>query len=56
MNGLIKAWDKEIPGLRTGSRVLIIAPPADAYGSRAQAKIPASSTLAFVVDVLGVDS
>jgi peptidylprolyl isomerase len=56
VNGLIKAWDKEIPGIRTGSRVLIIAPPADAYGSRGQAKIPANSTLAFVVDVLGVDS
>lgn len=56
VNGLIKAWDKKIPGLRTGSRVLIIAPPADAYGSKAQAKIPANSTLAFVVDVLGVDS
>jgi peptidylprolyl isomerase len=56
VNALIKAWDKEIPGIRTGSRVLIIAPPADAYGSRAQAKIPAKSTLAFIVDVLGVDS
>jgi peptidylprolyl isomerase len=56
VNGLIPAWDKTIPSLRVGSRVLIIAPPADAYGSRAQAKIPANSTLVFVVDVLGVDS
>jgi peptidylprolyl isomerase len=56
VKGLIPAWDKKIPGLRTGSRVLIISPPADAYGSRAQAKIPANSTLVFVVDVLGVDS
>lgn len=56
VKGLIPAWDKKIPGLRTGSRVLIISPPADAYGSRAQAKIPANSTLVFVVDVLGVDN
>jgi len=56
VNGLIPAWDKVIPGLREGSRVLIIAPPKDAYGSHAQQNIPANSTLTFVVDVLGVDS
>jgi peptidylprolyl isomerase len=56
VNGLIPAWDKVIPGLRQGSRVLIIAPPAQGYGSRAQQGIPKNSTLTFVVDVLGVDS
>lgn len=55
VNGLIGAWDKKIPGLTRGSRVLIIAPPKDAYGDREQPNIPAGSTLAFVVDVLGVD-
>jgi peptidylprolyl isomerase len=56
VRGLIPAWDKAIPGLRKGSRVLIIAPPGEAYGSHAQQGIPKNSTLAFVVDVLGVDS
>jgi peptidylprolyl isomerase len=56
VHGLIRAWDQVIPGLRRGSRVLIIAPPKDAYGSRAQSGIPKNSTLVFVVDVLGVDS
>jgi peptidylprolyl isomerase len=56
VGGLIPAWDKVIPGLKQGSRVLIIAPPGDAYGSRAQQGIPANSTLTFVVDVLGVDA
>ena len=56
VKGLIPAWDKVIPGLKQGSRVLIIAPPEDAYGSRGQSGIPANSTLTFVVDVLGVDS
>lgn len=56
VNGLIPAWDKVIPGLKEGSRVLIIAPPKDGYGSRGQQGIPANSTLTFVVDVLGVDS
>ena len=52
---LIPAWDKVIPGLKLGSRVLIIAPPKQAYGAQAQQNIPKNSTLAFVVDVLGVD-
>jgi peptidylprolyl isomerase len=55
VNGLIPAWDKVIPGLKRGSRVLIIAPAEDAYGDREQPNIPAGSTLTFVVDVLGVD-
>jgi peptidylprolyl isomerase len=56
VNGLIPAWDKVIPGLKQGSRVIIIAPPDQAYGSQARPGIPANSTLTFVVDVLGVDS
>ena len=56
VNGLIKAWDDVIPGLKRGSRVLIIAPASEAYGARAQTGIPKNSTLAFVVDILGVDS
>lgn len=56
VHGLIPAWDKVIPGLKQGSRVLIIAPPADGYGAQARPGIPANSTLTFVVDVLGVDS
>jgi peptidylprolyl isomerase len=55
VKGLIPAWDKVIPGLKRGSRVLIIAPPEDAYGDQEQPNIPAGSTLTFVVDVLGVD-
>jgi peptidylprolyl isomerase len=55
VNGLIPAWDKVIPGLKRGSRVLIIAPPEDGYGDQEQPSIPAGSTLTFVVDVLGVD-
>jgi len=55
VHGLIPAWDKLIPGLKQGSRVLIIAPPEDAYGAQGQpGKIPPNATLAFVVDILGV--
>lgn len=51
---VIPAWDKEIPGLKLGSRVLIIAPPSAAYGNKANGNIPANSTLVFVVDILGI--
>lgn len=49
---VIKAWDETLVGKKVGSRVVIVAPPADAYGSQARGPIPANSTLAFVVDIL----
>ena len=53
---LIKAWDQGLVGVKTGSRVMIIAPPEYGYGPQgnAQAKIKGTDTLVFVVDVLGV--
>lgn len=56
VNSLIPAWDEQIPGLKQGSRVMIIAPPESAYGDQDQPNIPGGSTLVFVVDVLGVDA
>ena len=45
------------PGPEAGSRVLIIAPPAGGRTAPARSQAsPTNSTLAFVVDVLGVDS
>ncbi|WP_050348547.1 FKBP-type peptidyl-prolyl cis-trans isomerase [Arsenicicoccus sp. oral taxon 190] len=49
---VIPAWDKCLTGQKVGSRVLVVAPPADAYGAQAQGKIPANSTLVFVVDLV----
>lgn len=54
LSGVVPAWDKALPGLREGSRVVIVAPPATAYGATAQPGIPAGSTLVYVLDVLGV--
>ena len=52
---LISAWDTGLVGVKVGSRVMIVAPPADAYGSAGQpsAGISGTDTLVFVVDVLG---
>jgi peptidylprolyl isomerase len=56
IGGLIKAWDEAIVGAKRGSRLLIVAPPEMAYGEQGSPPaIPADATLAFVVDVLGVD-
>jgi len=56
VGGLIKAWDEGLVGLNRGSRVLIIAPPEFGYGPKGSPpKIPGDATLAFVVDILGVD-
>jgi peptidylprolyl isomerase len=52
---LIPAWDKALVGVKVGSRVLLVVPPADGYGSAGQtnAGISGTDTLVFVVDVLG---
>ena len=50
--GVIPGWDKGLVGKKVGSRVLLVVPPADGYGAQAQGKIPANSTLVFVVDIL----
>lgn len=53
---LIKGWDEGLVGVKTGSRVIIVAPPEFGYGKQGnpQAKIKGTDTLIFVVDVLGV--
>jgi peptidylprolyl isomerase len=55
MNKLIQGWDKGLVGVKRGSRVMLIVPPGQGYGSQAQPNIPANSTLVFVVDILGTD-
>jgi FKBP-type peptidyl-prolyl cis-trans isomerase len=52
---VIKGWDDSLVGKRVGSRVLLVVPPADGYGTQgsAQAGIKGTDTLVFVVDILG---
>jgi FKBP-type peptidyl-prolyl cis-trans isomerase len=51
---VIKGWDTGLVGQTVGSRVLLVIPPADGYGSAgaSQAGIKGTDTLVFVVDVL----
>jgi len=56
VGSVIPAWDEGLVGVKQGSRVMIIAPPDKAYGKDGRPpEIPGNSTLAFVIDVLGVD-
>jgi len=52
LGSVVKGWTNGLSGVKVGSRVLLEVPPALGYGEKAQGKIPANSTLFFVVDVL----
>ena len=54
LSGVIKGWQQGIPGMKVGGRRELIIPPGLGYGATAQAKIPANSTLVFVIDLHGV--
>jgi FKBP-type peptidyl-prolyl cis-trans isomerase len=51
---VIKGWDTGLVGQTVGSRVLLVIPPADGYGSAgaSQAGINGTDTLVFAVDIL----
>ena len=51
---VISGWDDGLVGQTVGSRVLLVVPPADGYGSAgsARAGIKGGDTLVFVVDIL----
>jgi peptidylprolyl isomerase len=52
---VIKGWDLGLVGQKVGSRVLLVIPPSDAYGSagQSQAGIKGTDDLVFVVDIVG---
>jgi FKBP-type peptidyl-prolyl cis-trans isomerase len=52
---VIPGWDKGLVGQTVGSRILLVIPPADGYGTtgNTQAGIKGTDTLVFVVDILG---
>ncbi|MGD0196805.1 MAG: FKBP-type peptidyl-prolyl cis-trans isomerase [Solirubrobacteraceae bacterium] len=51
---VISGWDQGLVGMRVGGRRELIIPPSLAYKNVAQSKIPANSTLIFIVDLLAV--
>ena len=55
---VIPGWDKGLVGQTVGSRVMLVIPPKEGYGSAgaSQAGIKGTDTLVFVVDILGAVS
>lgn len=49
---VIAGWDQGLVGQTVGSQVLLVVPAELAYKDQEQGKIPANSTLVFVVDIL----
>ncbi len=56
LSQFVPGFSQGLVGMRVGGRRELVIPPALGYGDQAQAngKIPANSTLVFVVDLLGV--
>ena len=48
-------FEQAVEGQTVGSQILVVVPPELGYGSEAQGKVPADSTLVYVIDILGVD-
>ncbi|MEV8587317.1 FKBP-type peptidyl-prolyl cis-trans isomerase [Streptomyces sp. NPDC051180] len=48
----LKGLKDGLVGKKIGSRVLIVAPPSEAFGNEEKQGIPKNSTLVFVVDIL----
>jgi peptidylprolyl isomerase len=49
---VVKGWTQGLAGQTVGSQVLLVIPPELGYGNQEKDKIPANSTLYFVVDIL----
>jgi FKBP-type peptidyl-prolyl cis-trans isomerase len=51
---VISGWDTGLAGQTVGSRIMLVIPPKDAYGSTgaSQAGITSTDTLVFVVDII----
>jgi peptidylprolyl isomerase len=54
LGGVIAGWQQGIPGMKVGGRRLLVIPPELAYGAAGGGPIGPNETLAFVVDLLGV--
>ena len=55
LKNLIKGWIEGLQLMKVGSIYRFVIPPELAYGDKAQAQIPANSTLVFEVELLEIE-
>ena len=51
---VISGWDQGVAGMKVGGRRLLVIPPELAYGASGSGPIGPNETLAFVVDLVGL--
>ncbi|MCW2919891.1 MAG: peptidylprolyl isomerase FKBP-type [Actinomycetia bacterium] len=49
---VVPGWDKGLVGQKVGSRVLLVVPPKDGYGTKGQGEIKGTDTMVFVADIV----
>ena len=54
LDGVIMGWQQGMPGMKIGGRRLLVIPPELAYGASGSGPIGPNETLAFVVDLVGL--
>jgi peptidylprolyl isomerase len=54
IDGTVPGWAKALPGVKVGSRILMVNPPADGFGAQGnpQIKVTKTDSLVWVIDVV----
>ena len=53
--GVISGWNKAVVGKPVGSRLLVVVPPSEGYGTKGRGPIKGTDTMVFVIDILAAN-